>query len=104
MIDIKKVRETLFILKTSNVAGLGYGYFIEQAENENQIVQDAIDELERLQERETPKKTNKEIIKNVEIIRGVEHTVCIFQRCPVCYSNNIGNYCQQCGQKLDWSD
>ena len=69
------------------------------------IIEEALTELDRVQKKETPLK--------VEYVQLVGNRVAV---CPVCkmgiwskeYIDNTimytSQYCNHCGQKLDWSD
>lgn len=52
------------------------------------------------------KALDKQIPKRVDRVVKTEHfTLCV---CPSCgkdnYESRMGSYCQNCGQKIDWSD
>jgi len=108
MIDIKKVKEALEKLKISNIYGLGH--FLHSAtEEENKILDQALNELERLQAKETPMKIGKieeygitATCKNVSCKRCNQATT--FSRRQSVFGKYKPNYCSNCGQKLDWSE
>jgi hypothetical protein len=64
-----------------------------------------VEECRAAMEKQTAKKGIREKIKK-GYNRGMHHYYC-----PVCYEKgdlrnkyNVGSYCSNCGQKLDWSD
>lgn len=64
-----------------------------------------VEECRAAMEKQTAKKGIREEIKK-GYNRGMHHYYC-----PVCYEKgdlrnkyNVGSYCSDCGQKLDWSD
>lgn len=64
-----------------------------------------VEECRAAMEKQTAKKGIREKIKK-GYNRGMHHYYC-----PVCYEKgdlrnkyNVGSYCSDCGQKLDWSD
>lgn len=59
--------------------------------------------IEELVDRATPKKvifTNVDITTHADEFRIIKR----WENCPICQSKAIGNYCQNCGQFLDWSE
>ncbi len=75
MIDIDKLKEAV-----NGIHNKQKGY---------ELIKVSVDELERLQKKETPMKVIEK------------------HYCPSCINNynfGIDNYCSDCGQKLDWSD
>lgn len=62
-----------------------------------------LDVLKELVDRATPKKvifTNVDITTHADEFRIIKR----WKNCPICQSKAIGNYCQNCGQFLDWSE
>lgn len=64
-----------------------------------------VEECRAAMEKQTARKGIREKIKK-GYNRGMHHYYC-----PVCYEKgdlrnkyNVGSYCSDCGQKLDWSD
>ena len=91
--DEKKVRKAIEIIK-SNYPTSGYYMLCEALDT-------AIEALEK----QLPKKGIKE-----KITEGVNKGLHKYY-CPVCYRNgdlsnkcNVGEYCSDCGQRLDWSE
>lgn len=91
--DEKKVRKAIEIIK-SNYPTSGYYVLCEALDT-------AIEALEK----QLPKKGIKE-----KITEGVNKGLHKYY-CPVCYRNgdlsnkcNVGEYCSDCGQRLDWSE
>ena len=105
MIDIKKVKEAFEITmgykpnqdKQLIESGIPFR-IVELFPNESETIEQALNELERLQQKET-------YMKPIQAInyKGIEQTVC-----PVCQMAKVeshkNRYCHICGQKLDWSD
>ena len=99
MIDIGKVRNA--------VEYMNYGYGEYFGDREKDLVEQAINELERLQEKEKPMKPVIKIIYGGTSGMNYEQYLC-----PNCNHGSIfiGNYndkvthCFSCGQKLDWSE
>lgn len=101
----KKVREAIELIK-SKIRILekleNYGSAIEERKKKHiGLYNTAIEALEK----QLPKKGVKE-----KIIDGTNKGLHNFY-CPVCYENgdlnnkcNVGEYCRDCGQKLDWSE
>lgn len=95
--DEKKVREAIEILKgIEEVRG-------NLLEDGNEIEEAFIVIIEAL-EKQLPKKGIKE-----KITDGTNKGLHKFY-CPICYGNgdlrnkcNVGQYCSDCGQKLDWT-
>ena len=106
MIDIERVKESLI--------KVGKRMFITKEEHkqwcetiskepyemikEFQEVKQGIDELERLQQKETPMK----------VIHLLPHQCQVVVKCPKCKCmmgvDDRSSYCSSCGQHLDWSD
>lgn len=91
--DEKKVREAIKTIK-SNYPTSGYYMLCEALDT-------AIEALEK----QLPKKGIKE-----KITEGVNKGLHKFY-CPICYKKgdlsnkcNVGEYCSDCGQRLDWSE
>lgn len=93
--DEKKVREAIEVIK-------GYRRLDEYMNNTKRLpyCDMAIEALEK----QLPKKGIKE-----KITEGVNKGLHKFY-CPVCYKKgdlsnkcNVGEYCSDCGQKIDWS-
>lgn len=75
-------------------------------------IQEAIDKANKYDEKETPKKV-KVFKENDKVVGKIES-----YRCPTCSYHELfikftdinmvgkykSNYCEVCGQKLDWSD
>lgn len=76
-----------------------------EAEVEEYRTIGTVEECRAAMEKQTAKKGIREKIKK-GYNRGMHHYYC-----PVCYEKgdlrnkyNVGSYCSNCGQKLDWSD
>lgn len=103
--DEKKVREAIELIKIQiHVLEefVNYGGIIEEKKKKHiRLHKTAIEALEK----QLPKKGIKEKITN-----GINKGLHKFY-CPICYGNgdvrnkcNVGEYCSDCGQKLDWSE
>ena len=69
-------------------------------------LQEAIDKANKYDNKETPKKVNKEIIGYANLA-GMPELAIYKKTCPICdkeLSFEKYTYCPECGQKLDWSD
>ena len=93
MIDIEKVRKSAEMLITLNKDDLE-NYELREVGND---FLETINELERLQQKETP-----------TIVKMVNNGFCIESRCHSCDNEVEGfigqQYCSNCGQHLDWND
>jgi len=93
MIDITKVREVVKGLK--NIRWYNNG-LVDSFTSEFMVVDETINELERLQKKETPFKPEATLD-----LKGRLDFIC-----PYCKRREIvmyDKYCCNCGQKLDWS-
>ena len=95
MIDIKLVRKSVYATALELPKRVW--------DDHSKLVFEALDELDRLQAKDTPMKVAN--IKQTEDDpfgnRGD-----IYGDCPVCKTRSINErkFCDECGQRLDWSE
>ena len=107
MIDIEKVKEAIESIKKIDiyVDGSFWNYKDTDYKNDVIVIEHVINELERLQQKEIPMK----------VLYFTQERGFRIEMCPKCKSSiqflkhgheihNRGNYCDICGQHLDWSD
>ena len=105
MIDIKKVKEAFEITmgykpnqdKQLIESGIPFR-IVELFPNESETIEQALNELERLQQKETP----------MRVTHLLPHQCQVVVKCPKCRCmmgiDDLSAYCSSCGQRLDWSE